>query len=55
MTAAATTKACTKCGRELPVGAFARVRADRDWLRAKCRECEASRLRALRAQRRAAA
>lgn len=33
------TKRCSACQRALPLGAFARVRSDRPWLRAKCREC----------------
>lgn len=41
MTAEAT-KTCTACERALPLGAFARVRSDRPWLRAKCRECVAA-------------
>lgn len=33
------TKTCTDCQRDLPLGAFARVRSDRPWLRSKCRRC----------------
>lgn len=38
MTAEAT-KTCTGCKRDLPLTAFARIRADKPWLRSKCREC----------------
>lgn len=39
------TKTCRKCDRDLPASAFARVRADRPWLRSKCKDCEAARIR----------
>lgn len=37
----ADTKRCTACQRDLPLGAFARVRSDRPWLRSVCRQCVA--------------
>ena len=39
------TKFCRRCERQLPLDAFGRVRADRPWLRSKCKECEAERRR----------
>lgn len=38
-------KTCTRCRRTLPASTFGRVRADRDWLRSKCNNCEAERRR----------
>lgn len=45
-------KQCTRCRRVLPLDAFGRVRADRDWLRSKCNDCEAERRRDARRRNR---
>lgn len=52
MTMTATqTKRCTRCVRVLPLDAFGKVRADREWLRSKCNDCAAELQRQRRANR----
>ncbi|GAA3020204.1 hypothetical protein JOE64_001685 [Microbacterium dextranolyticum] len=45
------TKRCTRCRRVLSFDAFGKVRADREWLRAKCNDCAAELQRERRANR----